>query len=238
MLRSIAYQVLDKDVMLYEHFIPIFRGKRRIYREGDGEWQQSQLKEFVHSVLEQRQPRPLLLFVDALDECNEQAVRDVVGFLESLSIHAVQAGFELRICLSSRHYPNISMKKTLELTVEKSKEHRRDIATYVREKLRIRDYAIEAEIQKKADGIFMWVVIVVSLLNKAYDEGRIEAMQKTLQEVPNDLEEVFNTLLRKDDPNKAEMILMLQWVLLTQRPLRPEELLSQNRGHLLSHQRH
>ncbi|KAF1809475.1 hypothetical protein P152DRAFT_516655 [Eremomyces bilateralis CBS 781.70] len=35
---------------------------------------------------------------------------------------------------------------------------------------------IEDEILRRANGIIMWVVIVVSLLNKAYDEGRIEAM--------------------------------------------------------------
>ncbi|KAK4106667.1 hypothetical protein N658DRAFT_482468 [Parathielavia hyrcaniae] len=49
----------------------------------------------------------------------------------------------------------------------------------------------------------MWVVIVVSLLNKAYDDGRLEAMRKVLEEVPADLEEVFNKLLSKDHPNKG-----------------------------------
>ncbi|KAK4138478.1 hypothetical protein BT67DRAFT_368450, partial [Trichocladium antarcticum] len=171
-----------------------------------------------------RQSKPLLLLVDALDECDDRGVRDVVGFLESLSRDAVQAGVTLRICLSSRHYPNVSMRKTLELTVEASEEHRRDIATYIAQKLEGHDDDIKAKVREKAGGIFMWVVIVVSLLNKAYDDGRLEAMREALEEVPSDLEEVFNRLLSQDDPNKAETVRMLQRVLLSRRPLKPKEL--------------
>ncbi len=36
---------------------------------------------------------------------------------------------------------------------------------------------------------------MVSLLNKAYDDGCLEAMRKVLKEVPANLEEVFNRLL-------------------------------------------
>jgi hypothetical protein len=195
-----------------------------MYNKEDWTWRQSQLKHFVLSVIREWKSRPLVLLIDALDECNEGDVRDVVGLLERLSLDALQSGVTLRICLSSRHYPHISMKKVLELTVEKNEEHRRDIATYVREKLTQPNHDIEAEIRQKADGIFMWVVIVVSLLNKAYDEGRVEAMRKVLENVPGDLEKVFNVLLSKDDQNKAETILMLQWVLLTQHSLKSEEL--------------
>ncbi|KAH6681007.1 hypothetical protein F5X68DRAFT_243102 [Plectosphaerella plurivora] len=220
MLRSIIYQLLNKDTELYESFVSIFREQQRIYKKANWEWRQSQLQEFVLSTTKERKSKPLLFLVDALDECDVQDVRDVVDFLESLSISAARAGVAFRICLSSRHYPSISMKKALELTVEENQEHRKDIATYVGERLSIRDDDIEAEIRKKADGIFMWVVIVVSLLNKAYDEGRMEV----LEQVPGDLEKVFNILLSNGDQNKAETMLMLQWVLLSQRPLTPEEL--------------
>jgi hypothetical protein len=64
------------------------------------------------------QPKPLLLLIDALDEYDELEVRQVVSFLELLSINAVSAEIPLNICLSSCHYPNIGMKKTLELIVE------------------------------------------------------------------------------------------------------------------------
>ncbi|KAI0878843.1 hypothetical protein GGS24DRAFT_442279 [Hypoxylon argillaceum] len=103
MLRSILYQLLSKDATIYEAFLDTYHEKKRMYHEGELLWQQSELKKFLQSIVKQPQPqsRPLLLVVDALDECNEEDVRDVVGFLEGLSVKAVQVGVELRICLSS-----------------------------------------------------------------------------------------------------------------------------------------
>ncbi|EHK48541.1 hypothetical protein TRIATDRAFT_181960, partial [Trichoderma atroviride IMI 206040] len=170
------------------------------------------------------QSKPLIILVDALDECEEAHVRDVVGFLEELSIKAIGVGVALYVCLSSRHYPHIRMEKHLQLVVENSSEHNEDIVIYTRDKLTTKDEEIEEELLEKASGVFMWAVLVIKLLNKAYDEGRIEAMHKTLHDVPRDLEQVFEALLIRDNPNKHETIFMLQFVLLAERPLRPEEL--------------
>ena len=51
-----------------------------------------------------------------------------------------------------------------------------------------------------------------------------EPCRRSFSEVPSDLDEVFWTLLNKDNPNKQETILMLQWVLFAERLLKPEEL--------------
>ncbi|KAH8645746.1 hypothetical protein BX600DRAFT_534159, partial [Xylariales sp. PMI_506] len=224
MVRSIVYQLLKQDDALYQHFVPTFREKQRISGEEDLQWSVSKLREYILGVVNQPRSKALLLFIDALDECDESEVRDVVSFLESLSISAFKHKSPLKICLSSRHYPSITMKKVLELVVESSTDHNADIAKYIAEGLRVRENNIEAKILKKADGIFLWVVLVVSLLNKAYDEGRVEAMEKALEDIPSDLESIFSKLLSKDVSDFSETILMLQWVLLSQRPLTPEEL--------------
>jgi ankyrin repeat protein len=70
----------------------------------------------------------------------------------------------------------------------------------------------------------MWVVLVVSMLNKAYDEGKVEDMYPKLHELPSDLDDLFSTILSKENPDKHETVLLLQWVLFAARPLRPEEL--------------
>jgi hypothetical protein len=143
----------------------------------------------------------------------------------------------LNICLSSRLYPNISIEKDLELVVEEREEHDRDIDKYILRKLRIPDsniekemrkkVAIQEELRKKAKGIFMWVVLVVELLNQAYDQGRlnekIEAVRRKLNEVPSKLDGVFWALLVKENSHKQDTLLMLQWVLFARRPLAPEE---------------
>ncbi|KAI0812910.1 ankyrin repeat-containing domain protein [Xylaria sp. FL0064] len=224
MLRSITCQLLDKDDMICKSILPSYRDKLK-YNGQSFHWKEGELKRFIRrSVTEPPDPKLLLLLVDALDECEEKAIRDVVGFLEDLSVDASNRGVKLSICLSSRHYPWISMKKNLELTVETRQEHGRDIAAYVRDKLIIEDGFIERQIRQKACGIFLWVVLVVAMLNKAYDDGREEAMQKILGEISEDLEGLFERLVPKGDSDKTEFIGMLQWVLFSKQPLTPEQL--------------
>jgi len=223
MLRSLVLQLL-KDHSIYERFIPYYRSKCQRHRPGEWEWRESELKDFLLAEITRHQPKPLIFLIDALDECREQHVRDVVKFLEELSIRAVHAKTILHVCLSSRHYPHISIAKYQELVVEKREEHNEDISIYVRYHLTKRDEEIERGVLEKASGIFMWVVLVVSILNTAYDEGKVEAMQQKLSEVPDDLDTLFWTILNKDNPDKRETILMLQWVLFARRRLTPAEL--------------
>ncbi|KAI9776736.1 MAG: hypothetical protein M1839_009380 [Geoglossum umbratile] len=222
MLRSLLYQLLEQDPQSCNRFIPLFLDKRK--KHGDNwMWYSGELKDFLLEIV--RHPtQPILLFVDALDECDESEVRDVVSFLERLSLAAIVSETSLNICLSSRHYPTISMRRMLELVVEKRKEHDRDIAIYVQDKLKIRDKHIESELLRKAGGVFMWIVLVTEMLNQAFDEGRIIAMRKKLDDVPGDLDEVFRTLLEREYPHRHETVLALQWVLFAERPLSPEEL--------------
>ncbi|KAF1995373.1 hypothetical protein P154DRAFT_526419 [Amniculicola lignicola CBS 123094] len=226
MLRSIAYQLIQKDVMLFDQFLIKFRNKQTTSQRHEWQWHQRDLKAFITEVIKRWISKPLLLLVDALDECNGADMQDVVDFLESLSVHANKSGTTLRICLSRRHHPPLIIAKSLELIVENNKDHREDIATYIRAKLAIRDAKIEAEIKKKANGIFMWVVLVVRLLNKASRKisGKKKAMKDALEKIPSELEEVFRILFDKDDEDIAETVLMLQWVLFSEEPLTPEEL--------------
>jgi ankyrin repeat protein len=222
MLRSVLYQLLEQTPQSCNRFIPLFLEKQRKHGK-DWMWYSEELKGFLLEMMH-HQPRPILLFVDALDECDESEVRDVVSFLERLSLAAIGSETSLGICLSSRHYPTISMGKMLELVVEQRAEHDRDISIYVQDKLKMRDETTESELLQKANGIFMWIILVTEMLNQAIDEGRITAMRKKLREVPGDLDEVFRILLEKDNPYKHETILILQWVLFAKRPLKPKEL--------------
>ncbi|KAI9674058.1 MAG: hypothetical protein M1822_009574, partial [Bathelium mastoideum] len=223
MLRSIVYQLLDKDNLLYEHFVDIFRKKQITSQGHELEWQQQELKAFISSIIKNRKSKPWLLLVDALDECSDPDRQNVVDFLESLSTNA---NTNLRICLSRRHQPALIIKQVLEITVDSNEGHQEDIAKYVRAELPQRNDQIEAEINKKADGVFLWVVLVVLRLKQAYTEGEgeVDAMRETLKKVPDKLEKLFEDLLDKNDPKIAKTVLVFQWALFSQRPLKPEEL--------------
>ncbi|KAL9068418.1 MAG: hypothetical protein Q9157_006508 [Trypethelium eluteriae] len=224
LLRSIVYQLMQGDDTIRDHFMIRFHEKQTMHEAGKLEWWMSDLRDFIISEIMQRYLRPTLLLIDALDECSDSDVQDVVDMLEILSVKAVQSKTMLRICLSSRHYPLIDMKKKLELTVEKNEQHRQDIIKYVSDKLEVEDENIKQAIQEKADGVFLWAVLVIAILNKDARAGRIEEIQKTLSNLPGDLEKVFDSMLAKDETRKAETVLMLQWVLFSSQPLMSEEL--------------
>ncbi|KAI9652510.1 MAG: hypothetical protein M1821_008374, partial [Bathelium mastoideum] len=224
LLRSMVYQLIQGDNTIRDHFLLRFHEKQMMQEGGRPEWRMSDLRDFILSAIKQRHLKSTILLVDALDECSESDVRDVVEMLEKLSVEAVRSKAELRICLSSRHYPSIDMKKKLELTVENDEQHRRDIIKYITDQFEIDDKGTRHAVQEKADGVFLWAVLVVSILNQAVRAGRVEEIQKTLDNLPGDLEKVFETMLAKDQTHKAETVLMLQWVLFSPRPLQPEEL--------------
>jgi hypothetical protein len=133
------------------------------------------------------------------------------------------------VCLSSRHYPHISIDRGLSLTLEGQEEHNEDIAKYVVDKLRIRDSEEENEIKEllreKASGVFMWVVLVVDILNKEYDRGHIIGLRNRLQDIPSDLHELFRDILWRDidDCDKDALLLCIQWVLFGRNPLTPTQ---------------
>ncbi|KAI1303850.1 hypothetical protein F5Y03DRAFT_395807 [Xylaria venustula] len=205
MMRYNVYQLLNQNDALYRRFVGLYRENQRICYRKYLQWEQQELRKFVQSTIKQQlQPRPLLLLVDALEECDEKEVRYVVAFLEILSVDAVANGVKLRIRLSSRHYPRISMRANLELVMEPQCEHGNDIATYVEDKLLTDNKSIKTQVQDKADGVFF----------DAENSGR---SAKT----PG---RIFEKLIANGGSNNAELVRFLQWVLLSRRALTPEEL--------------
>jgi hypothetical protein len=171
----------------------------------------------------------LICFVDALDECDEEEIRDMIQFFESIGDIAISQGIHFQICCSSRYYPHISVRKGLNLELERQEGHILDIINYVATELRIDSNSqsaesIRAEIRQKASGIFMWVVLVVSILNKESDAGRVHTLQRRIRELPSDLDTLFRDIITRDSNYKDELLLCIQWVLFARSPLSPEQL--------------
>ncbi|KAF2827152.1 hypothetical protein CC86DRAFT_207501 [Ophiobolus disseminans] len=176
----------------------------------------------------QRLKSSVVCFIDALDECEERQIRDMVSFFEQVGELAVSTDVKFRICLSSRHYPYITIRKNLNLVLDRQEGHDQDIADYLASELRIGHSKlaeqIRVEVQRKASGIFLWVILVVGILNKEHDSGRIHALRRRLREIPSDLHELFYNILTRDSINSDELVLCVQWVLFATQPLKPEQL--------------
>ncbi|PCD42841.1 hypothetical protein AU210_005366 [Fusarium oxysporum f. sp. radicis-cucumerinum] len=184
------------------------------------------LKDLLHAAVIKLGQRSLTCFIDALDECDEQQVMDLVEYFEDLAEKCTEEKVSLHVCFSSRHYPYIDIKFGIRTVLEGQAGHTSDLERFIKTHLRIKDRSLLAELQEKmlqkAAGIFLWVVLVVNILNKENCRGRL-AMKRRLEEVPSGLSDLFKDLLRRDAANMEEFQLSVLWILLSERPLSPEE---------------
>ncbi|KAI3321060.1 hypothetical protein HD806DRAFT_211328 [Xylariaceae sp. AK1471] len=166
----------------------------------------------------------VVCLIDALDECEEAQVRDMVLFFSDLSI----ARDRLHICFASRHYPHITVEIGLSIVLEEQVGHSKDIASYLSSALCIGHNSlaekIRYDLQEKASGVFMWVVLVVDILNKEYDAGRGHVLRSRIQQLPRDLHDLFHEILTRNGQTTNGLLLCIQWVLFAQQPLTPKEL--------------
>ena len=190
-------------------------------------WGIESLKTLLEQAIQSLGESSVVCFIDALDECEEWQIRDMISFFEHVGELTVSAGITFRICFSSRHYPHITIRKGQSLVLEGQEGHSQDITNYLDSELKIGHSKvaeqIRIELQEKALGIFMWVILVVGILNKEHDGGRIYTLRRRLREIPGDLHELFRDILTRDSDNRDELILCIQWVLFSRQPLSPEE---------------
>ena len=113
------------------------------------------------------------------------------------------------------------------MTLENWESHSNDISTYLSTKLKVgkgkQVQEIKAQILAKASGIFLWVVLVVQILNKEYDKGRIHALHEQLQKISIKLNKLFKDILMRDGQNMQEFLLCIQWIFYAKWPLKREE---------------
>lgn len=211
----------------------LFETKFSLKEPGDSyyAWTKEELQNFLYDVVKSGLPSDLCVFIDALDEGEDDDVREMISFLVKLSKRAqgLESLCKLRICLSSRHYPHISINKGLSLVVEKQPEHSQDIDEYIHHELTGSDgedrEVLSAEIRRKSSRIFLWVVLVVKMLNKVYDKGgSLEDMKAHLDTIPGDLDELFREVLAKNVDGIEASVALFQWVLFSMRALQAEEL--------------
>ncbi|GAW24367.1 hypothetical protein ANO14919_139510 [Xylariales sp. No.14919] len=189
-------------------------------------WPVEALKDAFGSILASASSHDLYCFVDALDECAEKEIRDMVSFFEEIGENAVLNQRRIRVCFSSRHYPHITISRGLELVLEDEDDHSQDIRDYISSQLKI-DHnrrEIEEEIFNRSWRIFLWAALVVDILNKENDRGGDASVRQRLRQIPQGLHDLFQDILTRDTENIPEMILCIQWILFAKRPLRREEL--------------
>ena len=222
LFRSLLHQLLEKIPVAYGSI-----NKRRlgiVQRQG---WSSTLLQDtFREAVLSLDQDQ-LFCFIDAMDECRHDDIEGIIQYFDNLGDALVAKGKVFYLCLSSRHYPNLKSSKSVQLVLDSQDGHDKDIRKYIRQRLMIDAKTLKRNlaeaIRSKAYGVFLWVVLVVALVNQDDRNGNAAEIYQRLKQIPTGLSDLFNELIGRGT-NSDHFRPLLQWVAFSERPLKLTDL--------------
>lgn len=223
MFRALLYQMVEEVPELQDLVEP--EARECYKRQG---WPLELLKDLLRdAVLLHGRKQKITCYIDALDECEEDQVRDMLASLEELGSETTSAGLEFSACLASRHYPRLEVSHLENMVLDDRHGHQDDISRYVESKLILHNLEhkmeIASEIRRRSSGVFLWVVLVVAILNKLDAQGNVYQLRSRLEAIPTNLRELFDDILNRDEPNE-NLIPIIQWTLFAGRRLSAIEL--------------
>ena len=234
LFRTLIHSLCQQISALRAIVLRKYLEKSRLLKPG-WEWPIGDIKAFVKSVVTPSVlgQRNLVLFIDALDECDLVEIKSVIQFFEDLASSAIRHKTKFNICLSSRYWPQFKLRHCFETRVEIA--NRCDIATYIHDKIEFPHpeeddsthlMHLRTQILEKASGIFLWVVLVVGELLNAQDIGATRSeLQSIVRKVPSDLSGLYlHQLQSTHTEDRLSLLRLLQCVFFSQRPLSPTEL--------------
>jgi hypothetical protein len=180
----------------------------------------------------------LICVVDGLDECDESSGRQFIERITSYVTNKSRSDIpSIKVLMTSRgnksiedsfrsfHNIRIRAEDLVEFTnedVAKLIRFRLDkiqAATLCSDDTKLR---IECELTKKADRTFLWVSLILDLIEKSSDASD-EGLILTMSTLPRELNQVYETILdRSSDPKN--LVKLLSVIVASQRPLSLTEL--------------
>lgn len=228
LLRALLYQLLSQVPQAMTQLVATFQERCETFgRQGrEWEWQYSELQRFLQSSLREiLQTHQVWLFVDALDECQQNGA-EMVAELKSLSERLRSFGPKpFRSCFTGRHYPPIldfSNKSTILLDIENNL----DIALFVRLHLSTAqpDSELANLIIARAQGVFLWARLVLKQIRPLLQEGASTTKIKAaIERIPEGFNTIYGEIMKNVRHPSATQKL-LQWICFSIRPLTTDEL--------------
>lgn len=192
--RSMLHQMLEQ--------FPTLRTALRIpgVIDEDQEWPIAVVQGMFRESVLHVQRQHLVILVDALDECEQQEVRDMVHFLGSLSKSAQEKGLALNVCFASRHYPGITVRFCEEMTLEGREAHTKDIKHYIWSNLNVDSQTLRRSLMElllnKSQGVFLWVVLVLRRVNEQNDQcATFDELAATVDALPAQLDTLIENII-------------------------------------------
>lgn len=227
LLRSLLYQLLSQQPDL----CPLVAPRRRILFDLAGidavspDWQWTELRECLLRFASNIQHKmPLVLFIDGLDEYDGNH-EELVAFFKQL-----HREYNPKLCISSRPWnvfsdefrynPSLRMEDLTKLDIDIYIKGRLGSSHGIQELRQLEPESITRlmeEIRDRAEGVFLWVVLVVQQLRTtARDSPRLPAIWKAFNALPRGLEELYEAIQRTIGESKQEMAsklyqLVMEW---------------------------
>ncbi|KAI8947879.1 hypothetical protein F4801DRAFT_604999 [Xylaria longipes] len=190
LLRSLLYQILLEHPENTQHVFPTRwqTASNLLDRTGTVVWSTKELLDAFLSLPSILGKDCLCIFIDGLDEYNGEH-DDLISIIKSLGTAS-----NVKMCVSSRPWLDFSdafssspWKLYLQdLTNARNREAAEDLVT---------------QITTRAQGVFLWVYLVVRSLTKGLvNADTIRDLQRRVDEVPQQLEQFFDRILGSIDP--------------------------------------
>ena len=230
LFTTLLHQMGRESPTMRSRLVAYFRDKKSRLGNLSVNWTLSELHEMFFGTVQANNQIQVEVFIDAIDEFDEDEVRSLINGFERCAASLVERNPQktLKICWSSRHYPHIIIQHGFEIVVEAM--NTKDIARYVNGKFARRNVwrslgVVEVEIVHKATGSFMWTVLVVNQVCKLADKGiPVERILEVVRDLPLQLNALYNQILASLDPELAEETNALVTVVLyAMRPLTVNE---------------
>ncbi|RSM10903.1 hypothetical protein CDV31_007031 [Fusarium ambrosium] len=204
LLCSLVYQVLSQDM---SSALTLLESKPGIaHKSSITDWDPTELRRILISLT--RQPgKAFCIFIDGLDELSpEESPRDLIDMIGDIQSPQV------KFCLASRpepamklylgHYPTLPMHAFIRDDIRnyahgilsRAMSHRHDAFGVDR---------LVDQLVSKADGVFLWVVLVARSLERGIERGDSpQVLEERLRQMPKSLSELYTSMWQRceDDP--------------------------------------
>ncbi|KAK3994492.1 hypothetical protein QBC44DRAFT_44695 [Cladorrhinum sp. PSN332] len=220
--RSLLAQLFHQDPRLRKAFLTLYNHPRNDSHTFDDALIVSLFADYYVNKKIETPSRRTFIFVEIADDAGSIFVKEVVGRLSKLAQNS-----EFSICVTSNYHPEIEQESAISIPMHLRNAD--DILRYVNLHL-VAEWEERNEtvmtIGQKSGGVFLWAEIVVNILNAAIDEGATQEMiDYTLEEVPGDLHGLYEWMLGTlNDRERAESLMLFQWVMLAAESMRLNDL--------------
>ncbi|KAF4555434.1 Hypothetical protein D9617_2g053930 [Elsinoe fawcettii] len=162
----------------------------------------------------------VILFVDALDECNASPsiIREVGIYLYDLCDVTKDSEYPISVLVSCRPWPEVMVKHDYFVVMDECNSD--DVRAAISHRLKIKDIPsseisrIGKRIEDKALGVMQWVLLVAARIVDGYIQGLDEdAIIKVIDEAPQELYDIYEQLfgtLSTHEARQAQPI--MQWL--------------------------